>query len=61
LEEFWASWEDSSRSWACSYMGDDWPPRRDWGGDSIAVFVLGFLGLEFVAIPTKGTATMGVV
>src|SRR5947199_626354 len=31
------------------------------GGDSIAVFVLGFLGLEFVAIPTKGTATMGVV
>jgi|SRR5436309_434710 len=32
-----------------------------FGGDSMAVFVLGILGLEFVAIPTKGTATMGVV
>src|SRR2546425_12977 len=31
------------------------------GGDSIAVFALGILGLEFVAIPTRGTATMGVV
>ena len=32
-----------------------------FGGDSLAVFVLGILGLEFVAIPTKGTATMGVI
>jgi hypothetical protein len=35
------------------------PPIADERAGSIAVFVFGILGLEFVAIPTKGTAAMG--